>query len=158
MNIIFRLVLTLLPIGYMFIIWLQSSKFNPSQLEYIYPSIHPLVFLVIGVTLELGHLIQFGILYLFLIMVFLTRGELTARKEIVALSIAILYGLIDETHQYFVPFRSFSAIDIVKNIIGIFVCWYIIHKSYFVNKQSKVGLLLKRITRISKNHKESIHL
>ena len=128
--IVIRSLLRLIPILYMLFIWLQSSKFNPSQLEYIYPSIHPIVFLMIGGTLELAHLIQFGILYLLIIMAFLTFGELNSKKEKVALTIALLYGLVDEIHQFFVPFRSFSSIDIVKDVIGVLVFWYIIRRKY----------------------------
>ncbi|QOR65455.1 VanZ family protein [Cytobacillus suaedae] len=153
-----KLIIRLLPILYMTFIWLQSSKFNPSQLEYLYPTIHPVVFLMIGGTLELAHLIQFGILYLLIVLAFLTYGELTTKKEIIALVIASLYGVIDEIHQYFVPYRSFSTIDIIKDIIGAVFFWYIIHKVYFKSKDSKIGLLLKRITKLSTKNKQSIHL
>lgn len=153
-----KLILMILPILYMLFIWLQSSKFNPSQLEYLYPTIHPVVFLMIGGTLELAHLIQFGILYLLIILAILSYCELTTKKEIIAFVIAGIYGLVDEIHQYFVPYRSFSTIDIIKDIIGVIFFWYIIHKNYFKSKHSKIGLLLKRITNLSTKNKQSIHL
>jgi polysaccharide biosynthesis protein VpsQ len=156
--LLLRLLMTSLPIVYMLFIWLQSSKFNPSQLEYLYPTINPMIFLMIGGTLELAHLIQFGILYLLIILAFLTYGELTTKKEIIAFLIAGLYGLFDEIHQYYVPYRSFSTIDIIKDIIGVIFFWYIIHKSYYNNRHSKIGLLLKRITKLSTKNKQSIHL
>ena len=155
---LFRFSLTLLPILYMLFIWLQSSKFNPSQLEYIYPSIHPIVFLMIGGTLELAHLIQFGILYLLIIVAFLTYGQLNSNKEKIALTIALLYGIIDEIHQFFVPFRSFSSIDIVKDVIGVLVFWYIIRSKYYHNNQTKLGTFLKGVTKFSTKNKPNIPL
>ncbi|GAH22780.1 unnamed protein product, partial [marine sediment metagenome] len=32
--------------------------------------------------------------------------------------VSILYGILDEIHQYFVPTRFFDEIDIFCNIIG----------------------------------------
>ncbi|MDF0727743.1 VanZ family protein [Cytobacillus sp. S13-E01] len=156
--ILFRSILTLLPFLYMLFIWLQSSKFNPSQLEYIYPTIHPIVFLTIGATLELAHLIQFGILYLLIIVAFLTYDELNSKKEKVALTIALLYGITDEIHQYFVPFRSFSSIDVLKDIIGVLVIWFLIRRKYYSSNHSRIGSFLKGITNLSRKNKPNIPL
>lgn len=43
------------------------------------------------------------------------------RKSLIPLVIitAIVYGVLDEFHQYFVPGRFFSVYDIVLNILGI---------------------------------------
>lgn len=38
---------------------------------------------------------------------------------------ASLYGISDEIHQYFVPFRDASGLDIVANILGAFCGVYL---------------------------------
>ncbi|MFD2805436.1 VanZ family protein [Litchfieldia salsa] len=103
------------------------------------------VYLLIGGTLEMAHLIMFGILYLFIVLALLTFGKLTRKKEIYALIIAITYSITDEIHQYYVPYRSFSIIDIVKNLIGIWFFWWLINRSYY-NRDSKIGKVFRRVT------------
>ncbi len=145
-----RWMIRIAPVFYMIIVWIQSSKFNPSQIEHVFYNLDYKVILLIGTTLELGHLIQFGILYLLLIAAFLTFGDLTKRKERTALIIAITYSFIDETHQYFVPYRSFSIIDMVKNLIGIWFMWWLVRKTYSKG-ESRLGGLFRGITKMSQN-------
>ena len=148
---ILRLGAILMPVLYMLWIWLQSSHFNPSSIEHVFYDMDLKLIVFIGGTLELAHLIEFGLLYLFIVVAFLTYGKLTRKKEIISLSIALCYSLIDEFHQLYVPFRSFSLIDIVKNFIGVWVFWLIVHKNYFTNKDTKIGTILKGIGTISDN-------
>jgi polysaccharide biosynthesis protein VpsQ len=138
--------MTLLPLIYMWLIWLQSSYFNPESIYELTFKIDETVFLLIGIILELGHLFEFGILYLLSIIMMLSYGNLTRRKEWFCFFIAAGYGMIDEVHQIFVPYRSFSLIDLLKNLIGISVVWYVIHKSYFIKRNSTVGRKLKYFT------------
>ena len=68
---------------------------------------------------KLFHLIAFGILG------FLTMGALQASHEgyptrqawLVALAV-MLYGILDEFHQYFVPGRSADVYDVLADAIG----------------------------------------
>lgn len=133
-------------------IWLQSANFNPSSVEYVFDGMDIRLFLLIGGTLELAHLIEFGILYVLLIAALLTFGPLTNKKEVFAIIIAIIYSFTDEIHQYFVPYRSFSIIDIVKNVVGIWFFWWFIKRTYY-KSNSKIGSLFRRIP--SKREKES---
>ncbi|MDZ5473303.1 VanZ family protein [Bacillus sp. 31A1R] len=135
----------------MAIIWLQSHYFNPGQIaQIIIIELPQIVFVLIGITFELLHLVEFGLLYFLFIMVFLTFGRLNSKKEIVALVITLVYSFVDETHQYFVPHRSFSIVDMIKNVIGIIVVWYLVRRSYYASKYNKLGLMLNGFTNVFK--------
>ncbi|MDQ0270944.1 VanZ family protein [Cytobacillus purgationiresistens] len=129
---------------YLVFIWLQSSYFNP-EIFYEYASyINMNVIIFLGVLLELAHLIEFGILYLILLHILLTYGGLTVKKEVAAAVFSIGYGLVDEIHQLYVPFRSFSLLDLLKNIVGVLVVMYIFKKYYnnrrLIKEKSKTNV------------------
>ncbi|MCR2822001.1 VanZ family protein [Lederbergia panacisoli] len=138
-------ILRILPVLYIIFIWIQSSSFDPESVHNLLSNISYNIILFIGICFELAHLIEFGILYLLLILAILTYRPLDNKMEAISFTFAVLYGLFDEIHQYFVPFRSFSIIDLVKNFLGVFVIWLIIHRSYFKKKNSKIGSILKKI-------------
>ncbi|WP_224752238.1 VanZ family protein [Metabacillus arenae] len=135
----------------MLLIWLQSSYFNPEELASISSQINVPFILIIGILLELLHFIQFGILYALFIIFFLTFQELKPKHELVAAVLAILYSVIDEIHQFYIPYRSMSGIDLLKNVVGVGLLWMIIHKSYFKRSRSKIGHFLKNITIVLKS-------
>ena len=115
------------PVVYIIMIWLQSSYFHPSraaeQLEL------PLISKVmIGSLFEFMHFFQFGILFLLLLAALYTYSPLTNRTISLMLVISILYAIVDEVHQYFVPFRSASLFDLIKNWIGILIVLFIIKR------------------------------
>lgn len=143
-RIVLRLLLILLPIMYMTWIWYQSATFNPSQYEHYWTNSY--IFLLFGAALELAHLIEFGILYLLIIVVFLSFGNLTRNKEIIAIVLSLLFAASDEIHQYFVPYRSFSLIDMIKNTIGIWGVWFLVRRRYYSQKPTKLGNFLRNIT------------
>jgi polysaccharide biosynthesis protein VpsQ len=145
MHYLIRVIFSTFPIAYILFIWWQSSTFNPSSLEYLLYEGNSL-YLTIGMALELAHLFEFGLLYLFIIMAFLTYGPLTKTKMYTAAIISLLYGVGDEVHQFFIPYRSASFIDLLKNFIGVFVILYITNKYYFNKPESRLAILLKKIT------------
>jgi polysaccharide biosynthesis protein VpsQ len=114
----------------MILIWLQSSHFNPEVFYITILSSDPRLVLIVGGFLELLHLFEFGILYILIIHFLLTFGQLTYSKELTAIILSFLYSVSDEIHQYFVPFRSLSAVDVIKNIIGILIMWILIRYLY----------------------------
>lgn len=119
-----KCLLRLAPLMYMAAIWAQSAYFQPESVMHL-----PLTTLVpLGIVFEALHLVQFGILYGLLVLSLCTFGPLTKRKNTIAVAAAVLYALTDELHQYFVPFRSATVSDLVKNVIGIALVWLIIHK------------------------------
>ncbi len=73
--------------------------------------------------LELLHIVEFGILYILLMIFFTSFGPISRLKETISITISILYSVSDEIHQYYVPFRSFAIGDLIKNIIGIIFMW-----------------------------------
>jgi polysaccharide biosynthesis protein VpsQ len=143
--IIIRVLLISLPLLYMAFIWLQSSYFNPESLLSLSTNLNMSIILTLGLILELAHFFEFGLLYLFLILALISIGRLTEKNEYKALIFSLLFGLSDEIHQFFVPFRSASLGDLLKNTIGIIIVWRIIHKSYFKLGNSKLAGLLKKI-------------
>jgi polysaccharide biosynthesis protein VpsQ len=102
MILIGRIIITIIPIVYMYLIWLQTSHFDPESVSDLSKLIPPFVLLAIGAALE------FGILYFLLITFFLLYGPLMKWKEVLVFILSFTYGLIDEIHQVYVPFRSFS--------------------------------------------------
>ena len=153
-----RLVFIMLLFLYITLIWLQSSYFNPESIYSLSSDIRIEVLLLAGIAFEMFHFFQFGILYLLIILAFLSFGKLTKGMEIVAVIISCSYGLIDELHQMYVPFRSFSIGDLIKDAIGVFVVSFIIHRSYFTKSRSKLGVLLRRIEGLSKKDNRNISL
>lgn len=147
MKLIFtRSILIMLTIGYMAFIWLQTSYFNPESVNSLSSQINRQIILLIGISLELAHLFEFGFLYLLIIIAFLSFGELTKRKEYIAILISFLYGFVDEIHQIYIPFRSASIDDLVKNTIGILFLWWIVKKYYYKDRNTRIGRLLRRIS------------
>lgn len=147
MKLLFKRIIGLLiTISYMSFIWIQSSRFNPEELGVFASSLSKSVFVFIGASLEFAHLFQFGILYLCIVLVFLSFGRLRGWQEVSAAVIALTYGIVDEVHQLYVPFRSFSIADLMKNTIGIVVFWWLVHRSYFYKKNSKIGRWLRNVT------------
>ncbi|WP_274388761.1 VanZ family protein [Paenibacillus antri] len=99
--------------------------------------------LSLGVLFEAAHLFQFGILYAALVVAALTFGPLTKRGEAFALLLSALYALLDEAHQYFVPFRSATLTDLAKDVVGVAVVWWAIRRSYR-SQRSKLGQALRK--------------
>jgi polysaccharide biosynthesis protein VpsQ len=130
----------------MWLIWLQSSHFNPESIYELTYKIDERILLIIGLALELGHLFEFGILYFLLTIMIISYGSLTKSKEWLCFFVAASYGLIDEIHQIVVPYRSFSLLDLLKNLIGIIAVWFIVHRSYFVRRNSTFGSKLKQFS------------
>src|SRR3954468_8651169 len=122
----------MLLILYATLIWMQSSYFDPESIYILSSKIRIEILVLAGIGFELFHFFQFGILYLLLIFAFLSFGKLTKGIEIVAAIISLSYGLIDEIHQIYVSFRSFSIGDLMKDALGVLVVSFVIHRSYFV--------------------------
>lgn len=121
----------ILPILYMGLIWLQSSQFDPSSIDNFSDVIDKKVLIIIGSIFELFHLIEFGLLYLFILIAFRALRILNQKSDNLAVIFALIYGILDEVHQIFVPFRSFSVTDLLKDFIGIFIVWLFVHKTRY---------------------------
>lgn len=149
MKLLARFALTLLPIFYMAFIWIQSSYFDPESLSAISSQIRFEIILFIGILLELSHLFEFGVLYFLIIMAFLSYGRLTYFKEFLGILLAFSYGFLDEIHQMYVPYRSASLVDLMKNTFGIVVFWWLIHRNYFKRPHSKLTRVMNKVKQIT---------
>jgi VanZ family protein len=131
--------LRLLPIVYMAIVWIQSS-YSSDQFVQLSNSWWD------NNIKESLHLIEFAILYVLLVLAFSTRrGGLTRGSNVLCAVIAALWGITDEIHQSFVPYRSSTLFDFVKDIIGISVCFYFIRGALFKGKFKRLNSWLKSI-------------
>lgn len=132
-----KMILRILPIAYMAAIWIMSSlpsnhfvELPDSQLD--------------KTIKESLHLIEFAILYVLLVLAFLTgKHEFTPKLNIVCAVIAGLYGVSDEIHQSFYAYRSASWFDLVKDFTGILVSFYFIRGALFKGKFAGLGKVLR---------------
>ncbi len=125
----FRYVVWLLPISYMVLIFIMSSLPHNAVVELPDSQID-------RILKESMHLIEFAILYLLLVLAFVINGKLSIRTNLVIAIFSALYGASDEIHQFFVPYRSATLIDVIKDWIGVLAAWGHIRYHYFKRKQS----------------------
>lgn len=133
-----KILLRLFPFIYMVAIWVMSSMPDNAVVEL------PDSKWDAGIKESL-HLVEFGILYVLLVLALLTFKGLTRKRNIVLMFIASLYGITDEIHQYFVPSRSSTIIDVAKDIIGVLVASWIMYGAYHKKRLLKLGKLLRKI-------------
>lgn len=137
MLLVVRWVIMALPLVYMAFIWFLSSQPANSVVELgVYDSF----------IKESLHLVEFAILYGLIVLALLVRGELKPSQNRLALLVSVAYAFLDEFHQSFIPSRSASVIDIIKDMIGIAVVWYLIKQTYYRKDCSQVGRFLRLIT------------
>ena len=69
---------------------------------------------------KISHLIEYIILSYLLKRAFCASSnlKLNAHSQLLAMAIAILYGISDEFHQHFVPNRSVEGLDLLFDSIG----------------------------------------
>ncbi|WP_071460952.1 VanZ family protein [Bacillus massilinigeriensis] len=136
-------VLRFLPLVYMAAIWYMSGQ--PDNLVIELPD-HG----VDRFFKESLHLVEFGILYGLLFLAALTFSGFRPLWSYVFMGVSILYGLLDEFHQSFVPYRSATAIDFVKDVIGVLVFSHFLHHAHFSGKFSRLGRLLDRVDSLAR--------
>lgn len=117
-----------LPIAYMVLIWIMSSL--PSDQFVKLPDSNMDRFIK-----ESLHLVEFAILYVLLVAAGLTfRRKFTVMLNVICAMLAVVYGISDEIHQSFYPYRSATLIDFVKDTIGVSVCYYFVNGALFKGK------------------------
>lgn len=130
--------LRVLPFLYMMAIWMMSSR--PANALVELPNLDWDAFIK-----ESLHLIEFAILYVLLVLALLTIRGLSPKLNLICLLIASLYGITDEIHQSFVPYRSATMIDVVKDITGVLVASWIMYGAYQNKRFPKLGKLLQKL-------------
>lgn len=133
----FKWIFRILPLIWMVAIWIMSSM--PSDAIVELPALSVDHFIK-----ESLHLVEFAIVYWFLVGAMLTTREFTPVVSLICALIAGFYGITDEIHQSFVPYRSCTVIDGVKDWIGVGVSWYVVRRAYFGGRFTRVGNLLRR--------------
>lgn len=128
MKSFLRIVLSIIPFIYMALIWYMSS--NPDDLILDLPSSATDRFIK-----EALHLVEFAILYVLFVVALAANHKLTAAASLTAAIIAGLYGIIDELHQSFVPARSATLIDVIKDIVGVLAVYFHIQYHYFKHQR-----------------------
>jgi VanZ family protein len=132
----FKIILRVLPILYMAAIWFMSS--NPADAIVELPRGDRFI-------KESLHLVEFGILYILLFLALLTFHGVSRKENWLLILISSLYGLTDEIHQYFVPYRSATMIDLVKDVIGVLVASWIFYGAYTKKRFPKLRSLLDKL-------------
>ncbi|QTN00495.1 hypothetical protein ERJ70_15015 [Sediminibacillus dalangtanensis] len=90
--------------------------------------------MVINFLWEASHFIEFAILYLLLTAALIVNKRYNTLTDLAAMSVTIAYAFMDEIHQFYVPGRSFSQLDLVKDMAGVITAW-ILMESYQSRKQ-----------------------
>ena len=133
-----KLIVRILPFIYMAAIWMMSSM--PSNAVVELPNTK-----IDGFIKESLHLVEFAILYVLLVLALLTFRSLTSWVNLVLILIASCYGLLDEIHQSFVPARSATLIDLVKDVTGVLVAAWIMSSAYQKKRFPALGRLLREL-------------
>lgn len=131
MRVLLKWVLRLLPLFYMLLIWIMSSLPANAIVELPDLTIDALI-------KESLHLVEFAILYLLLVLSFFTFDRFSTKINILCGIIAALYGVTDEIHQSFVPYRSATLIDVIKDVTGVAVAFYFVQKKYKADQFRKI--------------------
>jgi VanZ family protein len=118
--------LWLLPLLYMMLIWNMSSQPHNAYVELPNSAVDRFI-------KESLHLVEFAILYLLFVLAAFFNKKFTPTANLVFAVIAALYGLTDELHQSFVPYRSATLIDLIKDVTGVTIAYYIIRKKLFTS-------------------------
>jgi VanZ family protein len=127
-----------LPIIYMIAIWMMSSHSSDAIVELPNSEWD-------GYIKESLHLVEFGLLYLFLALALLTMRELNGGINMILILISCLYGLTDEIHQSFVPYRTATVIDLVKDCVGVLVASWILYGAYQEKRFPRICKLLRKL-------------
>ena len=102
---------------YCLAIYIQSGRPSPDQI----PSVHFLD--------KILHFGAYGLLGVLFFRAYQTLPLKDRKNLLILFSIgsATLYGISDEIHQYFVPFREADILDVVANTMGSICGVYFYH-------------------------------
>ncbi|WP_100332462.1 VanZ family protein [Bacillus xiapuensis] len=93
------------------------------------------------------HLVEFAILYVLIIIALLANGRFSRGAHLAAALVASFYGLVDEIHQHFVPYRSATVIDAVKDVTGVLICFWLVETACFKRTGSQLARRMDRFSR-----------
>ena len=67
------------------------------------------------------HLLEFGVLGLLMVRAAYLDGSRSRRAYWWCIGLAMLYGALDELHQYYVPGRTVELADVAADGLGVFL-------------------------------------
>jgi len=78
----------------------------------------------------LMHIGEFGLLTFLIFFGFFSKV-----KPIYLLTISFFYAVIDEVHQYFVPYRYFDVFDLIVDLVGVVLGFiaYLLAKNLYLS-------------------------
>jgi glycopeptide antibiotics resistance protein len=117
-NIKIISIMIILPLAYMGFIWYLSSKPSDAVVNTGLPFDNLLK--------ECLHLIEFAVLYLLWVIAFTAVGRFSRQTNKLSAAISVLYAFTDELHQYFIPCRSATITDLLKDTAGVVIAYLII--------------------------------
>ena len=134
--------------------YFSSARTAPLVSQFVFnafPALSAVNHLLIEVlTRKLAHWIEYFILAVLLMRAFNTSTERTPKNQIGwGLVLGLLYALVDEFHQSFVPSRTASSRDVLINAIG-FGCGTLSSYTYLA-----ITVRLPRRIRTQSDAKES---
>lgn len=91
---------------------------------------------------KICHCIEYAILGYLLTRAFIhEEGSLLSRKALLlAIMIAIIFGLSDEIHQLFVPLRQADIFDLLADSLGASIgAWGAFMMQWFINHRQRKG-------------------
>ena len=125
---IMSIIIIILPLAYMGFIWYLSSKPSDAVINTGLPFDRLLK--------ECLHLIEFAVLYLLWVIALIAGGRFSRQTNKLAAAISVLYAFADEFHQYFVPCRSATITDLLKDTAGVAIAYLIIKNIRSRKKES----------------------
>ena len=66
----------------------------------------------------IGHIYQYAILSFLLSRALVWKTNLESKHLVLAFSISLMFAIIDEIHQYFVPIRACQLSDVILDALG----------------------------------------
>jgi len=85
------------------------------------------------------HILIFFLLEFFLLISILKGKNGNLKLALIGIVVAVLYGILDEIHQYFVPGRAVSVDDLALDSLGIMLAFiiYMINLEYNLLRSRK---------------------
>lgn len=87
-----------------------------------------------------AHVIEYAVLFLLSVQVFSFWFQKASLKKIMILSFvwSLTYGITDELHQFFTPYRGASFRDVAIDMLGILLVFIPLYVKVHLGKQKKV--------------------
>lgn len=109
----------------------NTSRIIGPLVLWLFPDTSPETMLVIhGVTRKIAHLAEYALLGILAARAFRgsPREALRKRWFLVSLALVVVYALVDEYHQSFVPSRTGTIYDSLIDIVGGFAALVIVRR------------------------------